>query len=566
MSILLQASDVSYAHGGNQIFTDISFELKEGDRAALIGENGSGKSTLFRLLARVMPPDSGAVTHKRGVTIGYLTQEPDLDPDTKVGDILAAAAGDPDAMERELDALGRRLAEPLDDDEMTAVLDAQAALLAKLDDALASDSHNEVADTLAALGLSEQIQAQTFGVLSGGEKKLVALARFSMERPDVLLLDEPDNHLDADAKVWLERYLAAYAGAVAVISHDRFLIDKVANEIFELEDSAIHIYPGNYSRYRQLKGDRLQRASELRALQEREMKKLKESAEELTQWARQNPKFATRAENQRRKLAAERERLDATPVPIIDRKRIKVEFDSERGSTIVVHADGAAKRYGDRVILRPFDLVVRHGERVGIVGPNGAGKTTLFRLALGKEKADQGSIKLGMSISAGYYSQEHETLAPNSTPIDVVRRIKPLTEQQALSFLTGFKFDRDDTTNRVSALSGGERSRLQVACLILQGANLLLLDEPTNNLDIPSVEELEEALLDFDGTIVAISHDRYFLEKICGRILQIDGGVVTDYPGNWDYYAANRDKGTKLTRGMDAPVPFAKKVKATVGV
>ena len=563
MSILIQAADVSYAHGGNQIFSDISFELKEGDRAALIGENGSGKSTLFRLLAKVMPPDSGAVTHRRGVTIGYLSQEPDLDPAARVGDILSAAAGDPDAMERDLDALGRRLAEPLDDDEMTAVLDAQAALLAKLDDHLASDSHSEVSDTLAALGLDEQIRAQTFGVLSGGEKKLVALARFSMERPDVLLLDEPDNHLDADAKVWLERYLGAYAGAVAVISHDRFLIDKVANEIFELEDSAIHIYPGNYSRYRQLKRDRLQRASELRTLQERELKKLKESAEELTQWARQNPKFATRAENQRRKLAEERAKLDATPIPIIDRKRIKVEFDSERGSTIVVHADGAAKRYGDRVVLRPFDLVVRHGERVGVVGPNGAGKTTLFRLALGKEKPDQGTIRLGTSITAGYYSQEHETLAPNSTPIDVVRRIKPLTEQQALSFLYGFKFDRDDTMNRVSALSGGERSRLQVACLILQGANLLLLDEPTNNLDIPSVEELEEALLEFDGTIVAISHDRYFLEKVCGRILELDGGVVTDYPGNWDYYAANRDKGTKLTRGMDRPAPATKRTKAT---
>ena len=566
MSILIQAADVSYAHGGNQIFTDISFELKEGDRAALIGENGSGKSTLFRLLARVMPPDRGAVTHRRGVTIGYLTQEPDLDPTAKVGDILSAAAGDPDAMERELDALGRRLAEPLDDDEMTAVLDAQSALLAKLDEHLASDSHSEVADTLAALGLDEQIQAQTFGVLSGGEKKLVALARFSMERPDVLLLDEPDNHLDADAKVWLERYLAAYAGAVAVISHDRFLIDKVANEIFELEDSAIHIYPGNYSRYRQLKRDRLQRASELRALQERELKKLKESAEELTQWARQNPKFATRAENQRRKLAAERERLDATPIPNLDRKRIKVEFDAERGSTIVLSADNAAKRYGDRVILRPFDLVVRHGERVGVVGPNGAGKTTLFRLALGKEKPDQGTVRLGTSITAGYYSQEHENLAPNSTPIDIVRRIKPLTEQQALSFLYGFKFDRDDTLNRVSALSGGERSRLQVACLILQGANLLLLDEPTNNLDIPSVEELEEALLEFDGTIIAISHDRYFLEKVCGRILQLDGGIVTDYPGNWDYYAANRDKGTKLTRGMAQPPTSSKRPKTTATV
>ena len=262
-----------------------------GRRIALIGDNGSGKSTLFRLLARDLSPDRGAVTHRRGLTIGFLTQEPDLDPRALVDDLLQSAIGDPDEMERDLERLAGRLTEPLDDDEMAEVLDAYTAGLARLDDHLAADRSSEIDAILVALGIPQTIRAQRFATLSGGEK-LVALARFSMLRPDVLLLDEPDNHLDADAKIWLEGYLAQYRGAVGLISHDRYMIDKVANEICELEDGKIQIYPGNYSAYREMKRNRLERALELRELAEREFKKLKASAEELTQWARQNDKFA----------------------------------------------------------------------------------------------------------------------------------------------------------------------------------------------------------------------------------------------------------------------------------
>jgi ATP-binding cassette, subfamily F, member 3 len=549
MSILIQAASVAYAHGGNQIFTDVNFELQEGERVALIGENGSGKSTLFRLLSRDISPDRGAVTHRRGLTVGFLTQEPNLDLDRTVDELLVAAVGDPDQMESELDALAQRLAEPLDDDEMAAVLDEYNAGLARLDEFLAADMSSDVDAIVAALGIGG-VRQQRFGKLSGGEKKLVALARFTLLKPDVLLLDEPDNHLDADAKVWLETYLAGYRGAVGLISHDRYMIDRVANEIFELEDGKIQIYPGNYSQYQELKRTRLERALELRELAEREFKKLKASAEDLTQWARQNPKFATRAEAMRRKVAEERARLDAEVMPVLTRRKIKVEFDTERGSSLVLEAVGAAKSYGEREVLKPFDLEIRHGERVGIVGGNGAGKTTLFKMALGQEQATGGSFRLGPSIVTGYYAQEHETLDPNQTPLDVIRRIKPVTEQQAISILTGMLFDRDDALNRIGSLSGGERSRLQIAILILKGANFLLLDEPTNNLDIGSVETLEDALLDFPGTILSISHDRFYLDKICTRIIEIDTGILRDYPGGYSYYQQNRDKGTILSRGV----------------
>jgi ATP-binding cassette subfamily F protein 3 len=564
MSILIQAASIAYAHGGNQIFSEVNFELQEGERIALIGENGSGKSTLFRLLTRDISPDRGAVTHRRGLTIGFLTQDPNLDPAKTVDDLLAAAVGDPDQIEQELDALAQRLGEPLDDDEMAAVLDEYNASLVRLDEYLAVDMASDVDAILEALGIAA-IRKQRFGQLSGGEKKLVALARFSLLKPDVLLLDEPDNHLDADAKHWLETYLAGYRGAVGLISHDRYMIDQVANEIFELEDGKIQIYPGNYSQYQELKRNRLERALELRELAEREFKKLKASAEDLTQWARQNPKFATRAEAMRRKVADERARLDAEAMPVLTRRKIKVEFEAERGSSLVLEAKGAAKSYGERHVLKPFDLEIRHGERVGIVGGNGAGKTTLFRMALGREKVSAGSFRLGPSIVTGYYAQEHETLDPNQTPLDVIRRIKPVTEQQAISILSGMLFNRDDAMNKIGALSGGERSRLQIAILILKGANFLLLDEPTNNLDIGSVETLEDALLGFPGTILSISHDRYYLDKICTRIVEIDSGILRDYPGNFSYYQQNDDKGTILTRGMKPrPEPAGKKRKPAI--
>lgn len=563
MTLLIQAANVRYAHGGNQIFEDVSFVLQEGQRAALIGENGSGKSTLFRLLTKELAPQGGAVTHQRGVTIGYLRQESALDPSRTVREIVAEAAGDPDALELRLLELEERLAQPLDDDTMAKVVDDYSAVLERLDTVRNTDHEAALNDVLGGLHFPKSRWDQRVAELSGGERKLVDVARFLLDQPDVLLLDEPDNHFDVEAKAWLEEWLSTrYTGAVCLISHDRYMIDRVANEIFELEDGRIRQYPGNYTAYLETRKARLEREAELRELQEREFRKLKASAEQLTQWARQNPKFASRAENQRRKMAEERARLDATPAPVLERRAIEVAFDTERGSTDVLKAEGLAKSYGEREVFRPFDLLLRHGERVGLVGPNGAGKTTLVRMVLGEEPPSRGTLRLGPSITAGYYAQQHETLDPNATPIDTVRKVKALTEQQALSFLVGLTFDRNDTMTRIGNLSGGERARLQIALLMLSGANLLILDEPTNNLDMRSVEELEDALLAFPGAILTISHDRYFLDRICTRIIEVNDGVVRDFPGGYSYYLANGDKGTPLTRGMQRipkPEPAGKK-------
>lgn len=551
MTIQIQIADVSYAHGGNQIFENTSFVLHEGERAALIGENGSGKSTLFRLMAREIVPDRGTVTHRRGLTIGYLHQRSSLDPALTVRETIARSAGDATAIEAELHELEAQLRQPLDDDAMADVIERHGALLDRLDAAQETDIETELSEVLGGLQFPEHRWDQRIGELSGGERKLVDVARFLLNQPDVLLLDEPDNHFDVEAKAWLEHWLTSrYSGAVCLISHDRYMIDRVASTICELEDGAIRQYPGNYSAYQELKRSRLERESELRELQEREYRKLKYSAEQLTQWARQNPKFASRAENQRRKMAEERARLDATPKPILDRRTIQVEFDTERGSTDVLIAEGVSKAFGERVVFEPFDLLLRHGDRAGLVGPNGAGKTTLVRMILGDEPPTDGVIRLGPSITVGYYAQQQETLDPDATPIETVRRIKPMTEQQALSLLVGMLFDRNDAMNRIGALSGGEQARLQIAMLILSGANLLILDEPTNNLDIASVEALEAALLDFPGAILTISHDRYFLDRICTRTIEMKEGVVRDFPGGYSYYLDNPDKGTPLTRRL----------------
>jgi ATP-binding cassette subfamily F protein 3 len=563
MTLLIQAARIAYQHGGNPILTDATFEVRADDRLALIGANGSGKSTLFRLMSRRLDPDRGAVTHARGLRVGLLDQEFALDPATTVRDAVALAVGDPAALEAEAAELERQMGEAEDDEALTALLDAHALLMERM--ARNDDPDRGAAGEflLSGLGLARPRWDRPVGSLSGGEKRLVALARELAGEPDVLLLDEPDNHLDFAGKRWLEAFIRDYPGAVAVISHDRWFIDAIANRIFELEDGRIESWPGNYADFQRQKRERLERAAQLRDLEEREFRKLNASAEHLTQWARQNPKFAPRAENMRRKLAEERARLEQTPAPILERRQIDVAFAAERGSTLVLQAEALAKSFGDRVVFEPFDLTIRHGEAVGLVGANGAGKTTLFRLIMGEEEPTSGRLRLGPSIVVGYAAQEHDTLDPAATALDTIRKLQPMTEQAGIGFLNGLLFDRDDMLRPIGELSGGERSRLQIAGLIARGANLPLLDEPTNNLDLASIERLEAALLAFidagRGTILAISHDRAFLDRVCHRIVELDAGIVRDYPGGFAYYDAHRGAGKELTIRRPAPPAVAGK-------
>jgi ATP-binding cassette, subfamily F, member 3 len=555
MTLLIQAANVDYAYGGHAVLAGTTFEIRQGDRVALIGANGSGKSTLFRLMAGHITPDRGAVTVARGTRVGLLRQEPDFDPHQSVREIIALAAGDPAALEARAHELEAAIGEAASDDELTAIMDEYGLILERLDAGVGDTSKG--VRVIAGLGFTDDRWDQPVGQLSGGEKKLIGLARLLLEEPDVLLLDEPDNHLDFAGKRWLEEFIRDHRGAVAVISHDRYFIDRTANRIFDLEGGSVTGYPGNYAAFVAEKRARLERGAQLRELQVREFRKLKASAEQLTQWARQNPKFAPRAENMRRKLAEERERLEQTPVPVLNPRQIDVTFDAERGSTLVLEARALSKSFGERIVFEPFDVELRHGEAVGVVGANGSGKTTLFRIVRGEETPTGGTLRLGPSVVLGYYAQEQETLDPAVTPMDLIRKLKPMSEQGAIGFLNRYLFTRDDMLTRIGSLSGGQRARLQIAALILQGANFLLLDEPTNNLDIPSVERLEEALLSFldegRGSILTISHDRAFLDTICGRIVELDNGVARDYPGGFTWYDEHRGRGKELTIRPPAP-------------
>ncbi len=547
MTLLLQANGISYAHGGHQVFEDVSFEIKSGDRFALLGPNGAGKSTLFRLLAGELQPQAGAVTARRGLHIGYLHQETAIDPEMTVLETVALAAGDPEALELHLTRLELRMGEALDDDQLTAVMDEYADTLARIEETRDDRVPLPGADILAGLRVPEADWAKPVGQLSGGEKKIVALAGLLAAQPDVLLLDEPDNHLDLEAKAWLERLLAKVDGAVATITHDRYFVDRISNRIFELAHGKITVYHGNYSYYRTERQSRHDRATELRDLQEREFKKLKASAEQLTQWARQNPKFASRAENMRRKLEEEREKLEASRIPSLERRPANFAFSADRGATVILDAHAASFEYPHRLIARPFDLEIRSGERIGLVGPNGSGKTSLLRVLAGQIPPTSGTVRLGPAVVLGSYAQEQENLPPKQTALEYIRRLQPYTEQQAISFLGSLQLDREAGLTEIGRLSGGEKARLQIAGLILGGANFLVLDEPTNNLDLQAIEALETALEDFPGTILAVSHDRYFLERICSRTLELRDGILRDFPGNFSWYDQHPDNGIVLT-------------------
>ncbi len=541
--LLVNFSNVSKDYGGNLVFDEIDLEILEGERIGLIGENGSGKSTLFKLLASLDTPTEGVISRRRNLTIGYLSQEIDpLQHAKTVFEVVSERSAELSTLSAALRRLEAQMADPdiaSDPDAMDNILQAYGKAQERFEAAGGYTLSHEVETVLHGLGFVPEQFQQEVGVLSGGEKKLVNLARILLQEPDILLLDEPDNHLDIEAKAWLERYIRDYPGTVLIISHDRRLLDRVVKKIFQLEDGKISVYFGNYSSYFVERQQRLLKQYELYNLQQDEIKRLEASMHQLKEWAKMNPKFAGRAESMAKRV--ERAKQVAVARPIMTREKIRINLDADRSGKKVLEVQGLSRTIEDRLLFRPFDLTILYGERVGIVGANGSGKTTLLKTMLQILPADNGSIKIGASVVTGYYAQEQETLPFDNAPLDFVRRLKAMNESQAISFLRGLLFSYNDIYTPIQHLSGGEKSRLQLARLMLTDANFLLLDEPTNNLDIPSIEVLEAALLEFEGTILTVSHDRYFLDKLVTKIVAIgDDGRVEVYPGNFSYYDEKR--------------------------
>jgi ATP-binding cassette subfamily F protein 3 len=443
-------------------------------------------------------------------------------------------------LEQELVDLETQLGHPsvYDNDQiLTHTLELHESTLAEFE-ALGGTSYPErVRELLHGLGLPEADFAKPVGVLSGGQKKLIGLARLILVRPEVLLLDEPDNHLDLPGKTYLEKLIQDYPGAVVLVSHDRYLLDAVVTHIVEIEDGRLTTSPGNFTEYIIEKQERIARAEELFQIQQRSIARMEMALKRYQLWVQVSDKFASRVRSMQNRL----ERVRHLDRPVTEHRKMGLELNGWRGSNQVLELVNVKKSFA-RPVLTGIRFMIRHGERVGLIGPNGSGKSVLLRLILGLETPDAGEIKIGPSIKTGYYAQEHETLDLNKTLIDTVRLSGRMGEAAAVAFLLRYLFSYKQASEKIRTLSGGERSRLQLALLVLSDANFLLLDEPTNNLDIASAEVLENVLNDFIGTVLVISHDRYFLDRTVERIMALEDGRLKEYIGGYSDYAEKTRK------------------------
>ena len=544
---------ITVAHASHPVFTDLSWEIHDDRVVGLVGPNGCGKSTILQTLAEVVRPKSGTISRKTGLTIGYLEQQVDLPPEATIFETVRAGSLEVLEIEAALAAVEARLGDPdvyEDADVLTTVLAEQEVLIESYDRLGGLGLEARIRSVLSALGFTVDDFERPVGILSGGQKKMVGLAVQAVRRPDLLLLDEPDNHLDLMGKSHLERFLRSYEGGVVLVSHDRYLLDLVVDEIVELEAGELARFAGNYSEYAIEKEHLRARQAQRYAEQQKEIARLERSAKRLMTWGRvyDNVKFIKRAQAIEKRI----DRIDRVDRPTAQRT-MDLRLSGWRGSTKVLAAEGLEKVYPstseeaeNHTVFQDLDLLIRHGERVGLVGENGSGKSVLFRLILGQEAPTAGTISLGPSVRVGHYAQEHETLDLTKTLIENVRRFAGISDQASMRVLNRFAFSYDQARRPAADLSGGERSRLQLALIVLGGGNFLMLDEPTNNIDIASAEILEEALDSFEGSVLVISHDRYFLDRVVDRVVELREGRLIEYAGGYSAYAEKTGQGSPV--------------------
>lgn len=529
---ICSVNNVTKSFGGNNIFENISLEIKNGERVGLVGRNGSGKTTIFGLLTGMESLDAGAIHMKKGTRIGHVAQIPKFDEVMTVYDVLSSAFKVEKELEKEMHALEKNMAVEQEQSALEKLMERYGVIQEKF--AFLGGYEIEANIMKVANGLQvTDLFSRVFTELSGGEQTKVSLAYMLLQKPDLLLLDEPTNHLDLFAVEWLEQFLKEYTGTVMVISHDRYFLDEVVTKIFDLEDGEIHVYHTNYSQFVEEKEERLLQEFQAYQEQQKKIKKMKEAIKRLREWANQanppNEGLHKRARNMERAL----ERIEKLKRPILERKQMGLQFEGqERSGKDVVVMKEVSKGFAGRPLFEQANLHVRFQERAAIVGRNGTGKTTLLKLLLEEINPDVGEIRIGSSVKIGYLSQ-HTYGNVKSNVLEAFREYVAVTEGEARHILAKFLFYGPAVFKKVTQLSGGEKMRLRLVQLMYQDINFLILDEPTNHLDIESREVLEEALEQYNGTILAVSHDRYFLNKLFEKTYWIDECKLFEFAGNY---------------------------------
>jgi sulfate-transporting ATPase len=543
--IIYSMIKVSKAYNNRPVLKNISLSYFYGAKIGVLGLNGSGKSSLLRILAGIDSEFDGKTVLSPGHTIDYLEQEPVLDPDKTVREVVMEGVRKTLDLLEEFNRINEQFAEPMDDDQMQALIDKQAEVQEKLDAMSAWDIDSRLDMAMDALRCPPS--DTRCGALSGGEKRRVALCRILLRKPDILLLDEPTNHLDAETVAWLERHLQEYSGTVIAVTHDRYFLDNVAGWILELDRGAGIPWKGNYSSWLEQKQKRL-------AAEEKQESERQKTLQRELEWIHMSPKG--RRSKSKARINSYQELLSSGTAEAVKDLQIYIPPGPRLGKK-VIEASGLKKCFGERVVFEGMDFMLPAGGIVGVIGPNGAGKTTLFNLMTGKISADEGTLELGETVKLAYVDQSRESLDPNQTIFEAISEGRDTIwlgtkEMNSRAYVARFNFSGSDQQQKISQISGGQRNRVHLARMLKDGGNVLLLDEPTNDLDVNTLRALEEALENFLGCAVVISQDRWFLDRIATHILAFEGdSQVVWFEGNYSDY--EKDRKRRLGTEADHP-------------
>ena len=534
--MILSCNNISKSFGTDVIIKSCSFNIEDHEKAAIVGINGAGKSTLLKIITGIEPADTGLVTLAKDKTLGYLSQQQNLNSDNTIYDELLSVKQYILDMEAQLRSIENQM-KSADDTALETLMKKYSDLNHEFELNNGYAYKSEITGVLKGLGFAEEDFTLNVNTLSGGQKTRVALGRLLLSKPDIILLDEPTNHLDMESISWLENYLLNYSGAVLIVAHDRYFLDKIVSKIIELDNGNATVFSGNYTDYASKKA--ILRNMQLKEYlnQQREIKHQEEVITKLKQFNRE--KSIKRAES-REKMLNKMEFVDK-PEILNDKMDIKLEPNVISGNDVLT-VDNLTKGFDGTVLFDNICFQIKRGERVALIGSNGTGKTTILKLINGIIPADSGSIYLGAKVNIGYYDQEHHVLHDEKTIFDEIRDAYPdLNNTQIRNTLAAFLFTNEDVFKYIKDLSGGERGRVSLAKLMLSNANFLILDEPTNHLDITSKEILENALNSYTGTVLFVSHDRYFINSTATRIIELANKTVVNYIGNYDYYLEKKD-------------------------